>query len=289
MSEFRDKPTAVLLVEALRLSHENPEAAERWECLYELHRRNEEDIFATASIWCVSDDAVARKLAADILAQLGPLTQEGAEQLRPFTKRSDPLMQTLLDDADAAVVAAAVSFFEQHYVSGPIVARPALASHHSFEVRLAVARCIGAELGGPKTDTAIELLVKLSNDTQESVRDWATFGLGQCQLDKDVIREALFRRLDDPHFDTRSEAMVGLAMRGDERAIPFVTAALQAEFVGKLAVEAAGILGSPVFTELLEEIRSWWDVDPKLLESALQSCRREGSLADYRHSRDERA
>jgi hypothetical protein len=285
-----DKPTTSLLAEALRLSHENPDSAERWECVYELHRRREDDIFAAAAAWCASNDAVARKLAADVLAQLGPLTYEGAEQLRPFTKRSSRLMQTLLDDADASVVVSAVKFFEHHYVSDPIVERPALASHPSSEVRLAVARCLGGELGGAETSPAIELLVQLSNDNEESVRDWATFGLGsQCHLDTETIREALFARLNDEHFDTRSEALIGLATRRDERVVPHIVAALRAETVGGLAVEAAGVLGLPAFIEPLEELRSWWDVDPKLLESALQSCRRQRSLDDQLHSRDERA
>lgn len=289
MFELKDRPTATLLAETLRLSHENSDSTERWECIYELHRRGEEDIFAAARIWCASDDAAARKLAADILAQLGRLTQEGTEQLRPFTKRSAPLLEALLDDADASVVASAVSFFKQHYVSDSIVKRPALASHHSVEVRLAVARCLGGELGGPKTTPAIELLVQLSNDNDDSVRDWATFGLGsRCDLDTETIREALFDRLGDPHVNTRSEALIGLATRRDERVAPYIVAALQAETVGELAVEAAGVLGSPAFIQPLEELRSWWDVNPDLLESALQNCRRERSIDDQSHSRDDR-
>ncbi|MGH6926767.1 MAG: hypothetical protein ACREEV_00510, partial [Dongiaceae bacterium] len=93
MSELMGKPTTILLAEALRLSRENPDSAERWECLCELRRRGEDEIFAAATGWCASDDSVARKLAADILAQLGPLTYQGAEQLRPFTKRSTPLLE----------------------------------------------------------------------------------------------------------------------------------------------------------------------------------------------------
>jgi HEAT repeat protein len=281
MPETSDKSTSSLLAEALRLSRKDPHSAERWEHVYELHRRAEQRIFEAAKSWYASDDTSARKLAADILAQIGPLTQEGAEQLRPFTKDSIRLLETLLDDADASVVASAVSFFEHHYMSDPIAKRVALASHTSVEVRRAVARCLGAELGGPKTTLAIDLLVRLSDDHDESVRDWATFALGsQCDLDTANIRQALFRRLGDQHFDTRSEAMIGLAKRRDERVVPFVVAALRAEYVGELAVEAAGALAAPVFIELLENLRSWWDVNPNLLEAALHSCKTERALDD---------
>jgi HEAT repeat protein len=58
----------------------------------------------------------------------------------------------------------------------------------------------------------------MSRDTDNNVRDWATFALGTLfDADTPEIRDALFDRVADPHDDTRSEALVGLARRSDPR------------------------------------------------------------------------
>jgi hypothetical protein len=82
----------------------------------------------------------------------------------------------------------------------------------------------------------------------------------------------LFERVNDEHFDTRSEALIGLARRGDDRAVGPVLAALRAKVVGKLAIEAAGLLGRKEFLPALRDLRSWWDVDEDLLEESIQRC-----------------
>jgi hypothetical protein len=52
------------------------------------------------------------------------------------------------------------------------------------------------------------------------VRDWATFALGTLASQDTVeLRDALVARLDDPDPETRLEAVHGLALRGDVRAV----------------------------------------------------------------------
>ena len=272
MSRIKDLPTSELLERALSLSTGNATSEERWACIHELHHRCEPEIYEQARIWCSSDDATETILAADILSQLGKLRQEGEEQLRPFTHRSVPLLETLLDDPDARVVLSSVNALAQHYVRGPIEERTSLAFHPSDLVRKAVAQALGGAENPPATD----ILIRLSQDQDEDVRDWATFGLGSmCSLDTPEIRETLIVRLSDSHFDTRSEAMVGLARRRDERVVPFIAATLKAQFVGKLAVEAAGEIASCDLVEPLEDLMGWWDVDTELLLAALKHCRGE--------------
>ena len=65
---------------------------------------------------------------------------------------------------------------------------------------------------------------------------------------------------------------MGLAERKDERVVPFIAAALAAESVGALAVEAAGVIGAPEILPTLLELRSWWDVDTEMLETAIRNC-----------------
>jgi HEAT repeat protein len=148
-----------------------------------------------------------------------------------------------------------------------------LGIHDCWWVRLALAR--GLPSAG-NSDETIETLIVLSRDRNEEVRDWATFGLGsQCEADTDLVRAALFERVNDEHFDTRSEALMGLARRGDERVVAPVIAALRAEVVGRLAVEAAGLLRRKEFLPALRDLRCWWDVDEDLLEESIRRCEAE--------------
>ena len=52
------------------------------------------------------------------------------------------------------------------------------------------------------------------------MRDWSTFALGTlAPLDTPALRDALADRLGDPDPETRVEAVHGLAVRGDARAV----------------------------------------------------------------------
>jgi HEAT repeat protein len=240
----------------------------------ELRGRGEQVAFDAAKAWCGSSDPVERELAANILSQLGPLRYVGEETLRPFSKQTFPLLEKLLDDVEPRVVAAAVYAYDQHDFAEPVAQKASLASHASARVRKQVA----AMLWKARSPSAIAMLIKLSEDKVDEVRDWATFSLGSEGWDSPAIREALIRRLSDDHFDTRSEALIGLAVRKDARVLPALKMALEADCVGSLAVEAAREIGSPELHEALLELRSWWDVDTELLDEAIESCRPKAPL-----------
>jgi HEAT repeat protein len=75
-------------------------------------------------------------------------------------------------------------------------------------------------------------------DTDEDIRDWATFGLGsQGNADSQEIRDAFIERLGDPFEDVRGEAMASLGKRKDQRVLPALLAAL--EDPSHLVIEAA--------------------------------------------------
>ncbi len=87
----------------------------------------------------------------------------------------------------------------------------------------------GVVLGllGRAEPAALETLITLSADREPAVRDWATFGLArQTTQDFPRLRAALADRLDDDP-DTRAEAIHGLAVRADERALEPLIHALQ--------------------------------------------------------------
>ncbi len=85
-------------------------------------------------------------------------------------------------------------------------------------------------------------LRELSTDPDDDVRDWATFGLGPSEATDVATVEALFARTDDPHYDTRCEAILGLAMRHDPRARALVERELAQPMFGALIEEAQGLL-----------------------------------------------
>lgn len=264
-------PTSALITRTFAVSARSSDSPVRWDCVHTLCRRGEVEIFEAARKWATADIPSQRRLGADVLAKLGPLTMSGSDRARPFTEPTVPILVSLLDDADDQVVTAAIYALHHHHVREPVVQRAALAEHASRQVRKAVA----VALGGATDPTAVATLIKLSGDNAEDVRDWATFGLGSmCELDTPEIRQALFIRLTDRQFETRGEAMVGLARRGDLRTVPYIAESLAAHWVDATAVEAAGEIASPDLVRPLQASIPWWDLDTELLDAALRRCRR---------------
>jgi methionyl-tRNA formyltransferase len=78
-------------------------------------------------------------------------------------------------------------------------------------------------LAGRDESGVFEALVELTADPEPGIRDWATFALGTLSpQDTPTLRDALAARLEDSDDDTRIEAVHGLALRGDTRALPAV-------------------------------------------------------------------
>jgi HEAT repeat protein len=92
----------------------------------------------------------------------------------------------------------------------------------------------------PNDPLSAEILLRLTQDTDEDVRDWATFGLGVLgNTDSDEIREALVRRLTDSDEDMREEAMVGLGKRKDQRVLSTLVTALERPNTTARVIETA--------------------------------------------------
>lgn len=215
-----------------------------WKAVRELHRRGTADICARALEWTQSESAARRGLGATILAQLGKA--QGA----PFRDESVPVLIAMLHDPVPLVVANAV-FALGHLGAGRVDELGHLVHHPSDDVRWALAQ----SLSNLEDPAGLAVLITLSQDTDSGVRDWATFGLGtMSDADSPELREALLARLADDDAETRGEALVGLAKRGDMRALPAIERELQGESVGVLAIEAAEILAAPSCVPYLREL-----------------------------------
>jgi HEAT repeat protein len=134
----------------------------------------------------------------------------------------------------------------------------------------------------------VSALIRLTGDPDDEVRDWATFSLaGLAAPDLEMpealsrpdpaapdpeVLEALRARATDPHYDTRCEALAGLAKLRDASIVELVRADLLSDCVGTLVVEAAADLGDRSLLDPLIALREWWDVDIPLVEEAIGAC-----------------
>jgi len=133
-------------------------------------------------------------------------------------------------------------------------------------------------LGSRDDEIAVQSKIVLSRDTDDDVRNWATFGLHLCMEEDSECREdvanALCDRVTDPFDEAKYEAIEGLSKCKDPRVIQPLIEALEAEEVWDIAIEAAERMGDPALYPSLIKLREWWKNDsrPDLLERAIVSC-----------------
>ena len=248
--------------EEIALRDPSGDSEQRWNHVVALHRRTDVAIFERAAAWCGSEQPLLRALGADVLGQLGCLDSH------PFAAASTPILLARLADAEPAVLASALLGLA-HLGTGDLQPILSLAAHRSGHVRYAVAYCLGAR-DEPEARAA---LVTLSADEDPKVRDWATFGLGSLsEVDSSEIRAALAARLHDDDLDARAEAIIGLARRGDERAILAIQRELDRDEVGSLVIDAATELPRRSFLPGLEALLEMNPEDAQILV-AIERCR----------------
>jgi HEAT repeat protein len=234
-----------------------------------LHYRGGQTEFDLGRRYAASADAAERAASADILGQLG-------WGQKHFQDESVLLLIQLLGDSHPEVLRSAAVALGHRNDPRAIPALLALRKHPDAGVRYGVV----AGLSCHDDSAAIAGLIELSRDPDDGTRDWATFGLGkQTSLDTPELRDALAARLADSDPEIRGEAMIGLALRKDDRARPAIEAALRGPFHGDWPLEAVEHLASRAWIPLIERHRQ--NADPEdaahfasSFDSALAACRR---------------
>ncbi|MFC9895546.1 HEAT repeat domain-containing protein [Nocardia sp. NPDC127579] len=269
-SDLAGVGSAELLERALAVG--DPEDDRWWRTVTALQHRTDRATFDTVAALTDSPDATARLLAIDVIGQYGYAHD------KPFLEDALPLFAAACGDADPRVVAAAIGGFGHHYDPRGL---PAVLPHVDAPdrgIRFAAAVALATIAGDPPAPEAVAALVRLSADPEDMVRDWAVFGLGtQLDTDTPAVRDALAARLSDPDPETAAEAAMGLARRGDLRAVAALHAML-AQDPSSLVLEAATVLGSPEFLPALRALRddagaseSWYLTT---LDDAIAACTR---------------
>ena len=264
------RPIQVLIATALSKPDEE---LTYWNAVAALQWRGTLEVFNRADRLCQSPCSVERRLGADILGQLGCPD-------RSFPKECTQVLLKILEREENKEVLCAILVALSHHQAPEAIGPASRFRHHAdHEVRYGVVLA----LTGYEDQEAHVVLIELTRDADAEVRDWATFALGtQSETDTPAIRDALADRLTDTDVDTRCEALVGLARRRDQRALPALHRELRGASVSPLAIEAATLFAIPQLTKQLIALRPRRDGDTSLLEQAIQACLADPRLAASR-------
>jgi HEAT repeat protein len=214
-----------------------------WELVSALHDGEPEEVWALIAPLPGHDDVRLQQLVPDVLRHLG-------REAQPLATRTLELFAQMLTASPPAELLACIANACVDFHDASVVTMLTPHAGHSDEaVREAVLHAIRRS----SRPEAIAALINLSRDAVDELREWATFALGsQLPLvDGPEIREALAARLTDAHEATRDEAVIGLGLRGDARALGPLRAQLERGFVGVALFEAARALASVHLLEAL--------------------------------------
>lgn len=215
-----------------------------------LHRRDPKEVLALVLPLATDPDTRLRSLVPEVLRFLGGRPQ-------PLLAETVALFRQMLATERSADVIASIgaAFVDLHDPAGAELMEP-FASHADHGVREVVAHAL---LRRPD-ERSIALWITMTSDASPEVRNAATFALGsQIDADSEPIRAALARRLNDPADEVRAEAILGLALRGDARALPKLKAGLASDDLWPHYVDAAYHLASPDLCDVLHELEDTAD------------------------------
>lgn len=209
-----------------------------WEAVRALHRLGTREVLEVAAAWCKSEDPLMRARGVDVLAQLG---KTGSRLANSFPQEAYAIVSELVqEETDPRPLESGIYALGHldNVAAVPLIA--AFHKHPSADIRLSVACSLGSF---PNDPLSVEILLLLMEDSDEDVRDWATFGLGVLgDLDSTAIRDALYRHLRDTSEDVREEAMVGLGKRKDLRVLSPLLSLLDGPGIKLRVAEASSFL-----------------------------------------------
>ncbi len=238
-----------------------------WELVSALRDRDPQEVWALLVPLVKNDDVRLQQLVPDVLRGLGREAQPlASETLGLFAQM---LAATPPAEVVACIANACVDFHHSSVVSMLVP----YAGHERVEVREGVLHAVRRS----SHPEAIAALINLSRDPVDELREWATFALGSQRplVDGPEIREALAARLVDRHEPTRDEAIVGLGLRRDARALGPLLTQFERGFIGVVLFEAARTMASPKLHEALRALQrrpSLTDEEREELDAAVVAC-----------------
>lgn len=170
-----------------------------------------------------------REMACFVLGQVvdhPPI--EGEPWPEPCRDGVPVLLELLQSDPNEEVRASAAAALGHQRIPSTIPELCRAALDPSEQIRFDAAAALGS-FGGwiwedpeaaPYRDQTCQTLLRLMDDPDDDVRDWATFGMHQGGHDTPEVRARFWKALEDPNPDVRGEASEGLALLGDPDLAP---------------------------------------------------------------------
>jgi HEAT repeat protein len=244
-----------------------------------LQFRPTREVLDRACELCRSADVDERRLGVLVLAELrevptaDPAFVDESMEVLLALAATEPNIEVL------AEVARAFGFR-----GDPRAVEPLLAwrGHPEQSMRFYVACSLRHCRTGDNEPQVVDALIELTDDHDGAVRDYALFGLRELEVDSPDVRDAMLRRVRDPDVSAAGEALVGLAMLGDERAIAPLIEYLRdtgSHGVVTYGLDAATALAEPRLLPTLRALEQRLGDRPELRQAML-ACGRTASTLD---------
>lgn len=218
----------------------------RWDNINVLRKRPSKELFFKCKELTKSKDPKIRTIGIDILAQMGLPP-------RPFLKQTLKLYFDLLSIENDPKVLMSLLFAIGHNNDNLDKIQIERLCTFLDNDNNWVKEGLVSSFAFVNDLKAIDVLIKLSSDKLNYIRDWATFYIAQVDRNNKNIREALWARVNDKHQDTKLEAIVGLAKRKDNRINDIIKRELLDGEYGTLLFEAIIETGDKQFLPLLRQ------------------------------------
>ncbi len=216
-----------------------------WDNISELRKRPNQDVFEKAYEFAKSKNDKQKIIGLDILQQLG-------FEPRYNKKQTVELLFELLEKNQPENVLKSIFHGIGHNndeLSNKQISK--LIEFKDLE-NIDVKHALISAISGIENLKAINVLIDFTKDKASSIRNWATFGIGNLiDSDNTDIRNALWDRVNDNDFETKSEAIVGLANRKDKRIKDIIISELENGDYGTLLFEAILTIKDKDFLPLL--------------------------------------
>lgn len=218
-----------------------------WANVGELRKRPNKEVYNQAFKLASSESQKEKIIGIYVLAQLGfnPRFQQ--------SKTVDLYFKLLKKEKSPKVISSilsSISHNNENLNKIQILNLIEYKTHKFADVRFELTLAISCL----ENENAIKTLIELSNDKDSDIRNWATFGIGrQLEIDTEDIRNALWNRINDSDFETKSEAIAGLADRMDKRIKDVIIYELKNGDYGTLLFESILKLNDKEFLPYLNE------------------------------------